>query len=156
MRSKLWGCLLSVAVSVLWSGCTAVSLGGSGGPGVHLTGISVTPTSADIPVGASRQFTANGMFSDGGTSNVSAKATWKSSDLAVATVDNVGLVKAVSQGKATISATLDSFSSSGAATVDPAAVVSISVTPLGPGITIGAAQPLAATAIYPRQGPGYL
>ncbi|MBZ5597227.1 MAG: Ig-like domain-containing protein [Acidobacteriia bacterium] len=148
MRSKLWGCLLSVAVSVLWSGCTAVSLGGSGGPGVHLTGISVTPTSADIPVGASRQFTANGMFSDGGTSNVSAKATWKSSDLAVATVDNVGLVKAVSQGKATISATLDSFSSSGAATVDPAAVVSISVTPLGPGITIGAAQPLAATAIY--------
>ena len=148
MRSKVWGCLLSVAVSVLWTGCTAVSIGGPGGPGVHLTGISVTPTSADIPVGTNQQFTATGTFSDGGMSNLSAKATWISSDPTVATVDNVGLVKAVSQGKATISATLDSFNSSGALTVDPAALVSISVTPIGPGITVGEMQQFTATADY--------
>jgi 6-phosphogluconolactonase (cycloisomerase 2 family) len=68
----------------------------------QLNSITVSPSSATVPLGSSAQFTAIGnfTFASGGTSNldVSSQVTWASSNTAVATVDNTGNATAVSPG----------------------------------------------------------
>ena len=69
-----------------------------------LTDLQVTPATANVAVGATRQFTATALFSDGTEQNVTNVATWDSNADAVATVNTAGLATGVSAGTATISA----------------------------------------------------
>ena len=66
--------------------------------------ISVASANAQIPVGASQQYTAMQVFSDGTAANVSKNATWASANNAVATISKSGAAKAVGAGSSTISA----------------------------------------------------
>lgn len=68
---------------------------------VAVTGVSISPTSANINVGATRQLTANILPSNATNQNV----TWASSNPSVATVSNSGLVTGVSTGNATMTVT---------------------------------------------------
>jgi uncharacterized protein YjdB len=79
------------------------SLGsGSGTPGnVAVTGVSVSPTSASLSVGATQQLTATVSPANATNKNVS----WASSNAAVATVSASGLVTGIAAGTATITAT---------------------------------------------------
>lgn len=70
-------------------------------PPVAVTGVSVSPTSASIGAGLTRQLTATIAPANATNQNVS----WTSSNNAVATVNASGLVTAVTTGTATITVT---------------------------------------------------
>lgn len=82
---------------------------------VPVTGVSVSPTSASIAVGATQQLTKTITPANATNQNV----TWSSSNTAVATVNSSGLVTAVAAGTATITVTTQSggFTANSAITV---------------------------------------
>ncbi len=87
-----------------------------------LSSITVTPASASILVGNTRQFTATGNYSDGTMQNLTSTATWSSTLPSVATV-STGLATGVAAGTTTIKATLGvSGSASLTVTAPPAAI----------------------------------
>ena len=104
---------------VLASLCLAVGACGSDSPAPP-TPVAPTPTTTAVQVRASgdasgtleagqtRQLVATATQSTGATSDVTQQATWQSSAPGVATVASTGLVTAVAQGDAEISATYQS------------------------------------------------
>lgn len=66
-----------------------------------------------------QQLTVTLHFDDESTQDVTAEATYESSATGVATVSEAGLITAVSEGSATITATYGAFTDTCAVTVDP-------------------------------------
>jgi hypothetical protein len=104
---------------VLVSLCLAVGACGSDSPS-PVTPAAPTPTTSTVQVraagdasgpieaGQTRQLVATATLSTGSTSDVTPQAAWQSSAPGVATVSPAGLVSAVAQGEAEISATYQS------------------------------------------------
>lgn len=128
IASGIFLMLVAVGTAVVWSSSC-------GGPAVTptpvtLTSIAVTPAAPSIAAGATQQFTATGTRSDDSTVDLTATATWASSDAAVAAFETPatnGLATAMAAGTATISATdpdsgISSTDSGGDATVTVAAL----------------------------------
>lgn len=113
-----------------------------------ITSLDVTPTSASVWLGSTQQFTAIATYSDGTTVDVSATATWDSSNAGVATISASGLASTVSTGSATMSATYDGMSDSSDLTVIPVPLVSISVTPKNATIAKNGTRQYTATGTY--------
>jgi hypothetical protein len=90
-----------------------------------LVSIVVTPANSSITTGATPQFTAMGIYSDGSSLNLTSLVTWTSTNSAVATINGTGLVTGVTPGSTTIQATSGSISGS----------TGLTVTPIFPGIT---------------------
>lgn len=111
-----------------------------------LTALDVTPASASVAKGLTRQLTATGTYSDGSQQDLTSSVTWASSAAAVATVSATGLATAVAEGTASLTATEGALSASAALTVTAAEVVSISVTPASPTVAKGLTRQLTATA----------
>ncbi|MFN7980373.1 MAG: Ig-like domain-containing protein [Vicinamibacterales bacterium] len=87
-------------------------------PTPTLQGLTVTCAAATLSVfGASTQCAASVRLSNGQTQDQTSTATWSSSNTAIATVSG-GLVRAVAQGSATITATYQGLTSTAAVTVD--------------------------------------
>lgn len=74
-----------------------------------LTSLAVTPTTLSQVTGDIDALTATATYDDASTADVTAEATWTSSDAAVATV-SAGFVTAQSIGSATVTATFESVS----------------------------------------------
>jgi uncharacterized protein YjdB len=70
-----------------------------------LISISVTPSTASVPLGGTQQFTATGLYSNLSTQDITSSVTWSSSLTSVATVSSGGLATGVSDGATTITAT---------------------------------------------------
>ena len=105
--------------------------------------VLVTPANAQIPVGASQQYAAMQVFSDGTQINVTKTATWASSNTAVATFGKMELAKAVGLGSTTISATYKGMI--GATTLTTFA---LTVSPSSATIATGSTQQFTATANF--------
>ena len=93
-----------------------------GGHGVAvLSSIAVTAANSSVAIGATQQFTATGAYTDGSSNNLTASATWGSSNTGIATVSNTsgsqGLATGAARGTATISATMSSVKGSTTLTV---------------------------------------
>ncbi len=104
-RCKVAGFLLVL------SGVLGAALAGCGNPN-GLDSIQVTPASESINTGQTAQLSAIGTFGNAKhprQQNVTTAVTWSSNKPSVATVDNAGLVTAVSAGTATITATAQAF-----------------------------------------------
>src|SRR5205807_2130476 len=71
--------------------------------------------------------------------------TWSSNNTAVATVNGSGLVRGVTAGSATITATSEGQSGTSAVTVTPVPVASVTVTPSPASVTVGLTVQLTAT-----------
>jgi hypothetical protein len=83
-----------------------------------VTGISVSPTSFSLGfVGGQQPLTVTATYSDGSSKNVTANAGYSSNNTSVATVSSSGVVSAVGNGNAVITATLVTFSATSTATV---------------------------------------
>ncbi|APU20950.1 Ig-like domain-containing protein [Actinoalloteichus sp. GBA129-24] len=86
---------------------------------------------------ATQQLAATLNMSDGSTQTVTSTATWTSSDDEVATVSTGGLVTAVAEGAATITAAHSGQSGTCAVTVPAAEAESLSVTPPTATVELG-------------------
>ncbi|MCY1022815.1 Ig-like domain-containing protein [Pyxidicoccus sp. MSG2] len=111
-----------------------------------LVSLALTPASPSLAVGLSEQLTATGTFTDGSTQGLDADVTWTSSDAAVATVSDAGLVRAVAPGHVTLKATRGTVEATTDVTVTPATVTAISVGPADAFMASGSTLPLLATA----------
>jgi uncharacterized protein YjdB len=114
-----------------------------------LSSIVVTPANPSIPVGVAEQFVARGTYSDGTSYDLTTQVTWSLSN-PVATVNSGGLATAVSEGTATITASLGSISGGTTLTVSSATLVYISVvfTIPQPSIPVGFSRQLVAMGTY--------
>ena len=114
-----------------------------------LTSLQVTAPQS-IPAGVDRQLAATGTFTDGAARDVTASVTWTSSDPAIASVTDGGLVRSGGPGTATISAMDPATSVVGSTTitVTDAPLVSIAVTPTTPFVPVGAMVRFTATGTY--------
>ena len=117
-----------------------------------LVSLAITPVNSGIARGTSQQFTAMGIYSDNTTQDLTASATWSSSDASVASISNApgsqGSATGRAIGSANITATLDGLSGATALTVTPATLVSLSVDPTNPSIALGLGRQFTATGIF--------
>ena len=114
----------------------------------QLVSIEITPINPSVAKGSNKQFTATGVFSDGTTQDLSAQATWSSSNTGVAAINSNGLAASVATGSTTITASSGAISGSTALTVTGAILTSISVTPTNPSIAKGTTKQFTATGTY--------
>lgn len=117
-----------------------------------LSQIQVTPTSQQIPIGRTQQYTATGVYTDGTTQNLTASATWATSNAAVLDISNAastkGLAAAKSAGNATISATQEGKTGDTTAQVVNAALDAIQISPTNARLAAGYKRYYTATGVY--------
>lgn len=103
---------------------TATLQGQSASGQVHVTAatlqsLTVSPQSATVQRGATRQFTATGAYSDGTSADVTEQVTWTSGNPAVATLDSTGLATGQSAGTTSVQASLSGVTAGATLTVQP-------------------------------------
>ena len=118
-----------------------------------LLSLEITPTNPTVSLLSPNQaFVATAIFTDYSTRNVTAAATWSSSDGTVAVVSNaggtIGRATGLKAGPSTITASYGGMSASTTLTVVAKKVTSIQVTPTNPTAVLGINQPFVATAVY--------
>ncbi|MHC9543205.1 MAG: Ig-like domain-containing protein [Vulcanimicrobiota bacterium] len=97
--------------------------------------ITINPSTANIPVGLSKQLTASGKYNDGSVVDLTDRCTWTSSNPSYGTIGNgdaagaKGIFYALAQGASKITATLDNISGKAEITVTDASLQSLAVTP---------------------------
>ena len=84
-----------------------------------LEGITISPENGNVDVGSSIQFTLTEDFSDGTHVDVTASASWSSSNLTAATIDQSGLAQGVAVGLATITANYQGNDYDASLTINP-------------------------------------
>jgi hypothetical protein len=147
-------------VSALQAGTSVISASIAGVTGsttltvsnATLSSIQIDPPNPAIAAGTTQALTANGMFSDGSTLDVTSQVSWSSTMLTVATVSNAagtrGVVTAVNTGMSTIIASLGGLSGTTTLTVSPATLVSIAITPADPSTPLSTPQQFIAMGTY--------
>ncbi len=120
-----------------------------------LSAITVSPSTATIANGTTRQFTVIGTFSDSTTQDLTTAVTWSSSSTGVATISNAagtqGKATSAGTGTTTITAThaASGKTSTASLTVTAATLTSISVSPSGAvAIGYGTYQQFTAVGTY--------
>jgi trimeric autotransporter adhesin len=147
---------LVTAVAPGSTSVTASSEGQSGSATVTVTNVpvasvSVSPESASLTVGGTRQFTATTRAQDG-TVLTGRTVTWSTGNASVATVNSsTGLVTAVAPGSTSVTATSEGQSGSASVTVVPVPVASVDVSPETATVTVGGTAQFTAT---PRDQAG--
>ncbi len=108
--------------------------------------IVVTPDTATVvSLGATVQLAATALDADGNTI-IGAMKTWASSDPAIATVSNTGMVTAIANGTATVTAASGGVTSNGAAITVQQEVASVELSGDSAAIIVGDTLVLAAMA----------
>ncbi|MGE5371616.1 MAG: Ig-like domain-containing protein [Solirubrobacterales bacterium] len=117
------------------------------------SGISVSPAAVTLTVGKAQQLAVTLSKTDGSTSDATSTCTYTSSASSIASVNNAGLVTAVAEGTATITAATSNgtFTSSCVITVDPHIPVSqITVNPTQLNMEMGSAPVTLVATISPN------
>ncbi len=112
-----------------------------------LNSIQVTGASASLTPGQSQQMKAIGTYSSNSTQDLTATATWSSSDSNVSTVAPGGMLTIKNSGTCSINAKMGSVTGSFGLTVVPG-LVSIAVTPATASIAPGTTQQFTAVGTY--------
>ncbi|CAN5119858.1 hypothetical protein BH09PSE6_BH09PSE6_07720 [soil metagenome] len=95
-----------------------------------VTSVAVTPGGVGKAVGLTQQYVATGTFSDASTLDLSASASWLSSDTTKATIGSTGLAQTLAIGTTSITASFDGTTSAPVVlTVTPAVLQSIQISP---------------------------
>jgi len=118
MTKRIITFLICIAAAATWS-CTSPSSPSSVVKNIKVSG-DTTMTVSDTT-----QYTASSVNGDGSTSDVTLRATWSSSNPAIAIVGPSGLVTAVSDGSVTITAKYDNISGTAKTVVSPLVVYSL-------------------------------
>ena len=106
-----------------------------------ITSVTITPTSATVPVGGTQQFTA--VTKDGRGTTIATTPTW--SLVGVGSISNTGLYTAgTTAGTATVSVTCSGVTATATVTVTAGPLATITVTPNPATLVIGALQTFTA------------
>jgi hypothetical protein len=111
-----------------------------------LVSIAVTPSNATIAPNSQQAFTATGTYSDGTTKDLTASATWQSSNTSIASIF-AGLAVGATPGTVTITATSGIVSGTASLTVANS-LVSIVIAPANSSVAPGTKPQFTATGIY--------
>jgi uncharacterized protein YjdB len=113
-----------------------------------LRSIVVSPATASIATGQTQAFTANGIFSDGSSTDMTDSVVWGSNAARFASVDATGLATGVGAGTATITAASGTTSGSAILTVTTAVLSEVDISPDAETIPIGGQVQLTLTGTY--------
>ncbi|HEX4418104.1 MAG TPA: Ig-like domain-containing protein [Kofleriaceae bacterium] len=113
-----------------------------------LFSITITPAKPSVAVGAAKQLTATGVYSDSSTMDLTAQVKWGTSAPGIAVPSFSGVLQGIAAGSATITAKLGTVQGSTTATVTQATLVEIQVMPANPSLAAGTTQQLTATAVF--------
>ena len=113
-----------------------------------LVSLSLTPATATLAIGQTQQYQATGTYTDGSAQNLTASATWYSVPQTSASVNSAGLVTAIGQGTATITAAYGTSAGVSALTVGASNLVSIAVSPNTASLAAGSSQQFIAVGSY--------
>ncbi len=117
-----------------------------------LTGLTLSPSTANIPKGRTQQFIATGNYSDGSTENISGTASWSSANISAISIDDQGLAKAIEAStNIAITASAGEFNATAVMNVSEAVLDRIEVTPANATTPNGTAQQYTATGVYSDQ-----
>ncbi len=114
----------------------------------EIDSIEVIPGSINLAAGRSQQLTVIAHYSDGTTQDITAQASYQSSNVSAVTVDSSGLVTVISQGSAEVTVTYQGQTDIVPVTVTAPVVESITVTPNPVSLAAGRTQQLTVTAHY--------
>ena len=114
--------------------------------------ISINPASRSAPAGARFGYTAQAIYSDGTSKDVTGAATWSSSDPSIASVSDAfgskGQATLLKAGSVTVKASFSGVTGTASLTVTAATVTSVQVTPFSTTIAPGLPLQYRADAIY--------
>ncbi len=115
----------------------------------NLQSITISPSAPSVAKGLTQQFIATGHLASGQTIDITGAVTWTSSKPTIASIDANGLATTVTVGSTVITASLQGISSAAnTLTVTPAALLTISLTPVSPSLAKGLTQQFAALGTY--------
>ncbi len=150
----------SGTISALAAGNATVtaSFGGKSGTSAitvsaaTLLSITLSPAPATLPMGATLQFKASGLYTGGSTRDVTADVAWSIDDATIATISNAagtaGRATPVKPGSTTVRATLSGVTGTSALTVSAPTVTAITVTPSAISLVRGVKTFATASATY--------
>ncbi len=141
---------LPLCVALMFAGLLAACSSGSSNSTPTLTSIAVTPAMPSVAAGLPEAFTATGTYSNNTTQDLTATATWGSSNTAVATIAAGGAATTLTAGMTTISASVSGSTVMGSTTLTVTAPVldSIAVTPANSTVPVGTLNQFTATGTY--------
>jgi len=113
-----------------------------------LTSLSISPSTATLPLGKATQLIATGTFTDNSTRDVSSSVVWSSSNPTVAAVVQDGQLKSNAVGTAIVSAAQGKIASSTNVTVTDAALTAIAVSANSTVLAIGRQAQLKAQGTF--------
>ena len=113
-----------------------------------LVSLSVSPGTATVAAGLTQQFSAIGAFTNGSTQDLSASASWSSSNPGAASIGANGLATTIAEGTTNITASVGGVSGSAALTVNPATLTLLTVSPATAMVTVGLTQQFSAIGTY--------
>lgn len=120
-----------------------------------LTRIIINPSTVNLVKGLQQQFSAQGIYSDGTSIDLTKEVIWISSDQTVATISNEidlkGVVVAQSPGNTSIKATLGNVTGSATITVSPVTVTALDIIPSEIRLAQGMQYSFSARATYSDQ-----
>ena len=105
------GLATAAAFILIWSGCRVKA--------PELESISVSPKNPAVTVGDSLQFSADGVYSDDSSVELSSGVTWTSSRETVAVIGSDGLAETLKAGTSTITAVYENLKGTTILTVEP-------------------------------------
>ncbi len=133
----------NVNMTVTYKGISAVAAATV----YQIVSISVSQSVFTSGIGGKQTVRAQAVLSPSGTSDITAVATWTTSNAAVATAAG-GVITLQSAGNATITAAYGGFSQTIAVTVQNKTLSSIAVTPGSTSVPVSGTQNYVATATY--------
>jgi len=115
-----------------------------------LVGIEVGPQSLDLALGSSYEMVATGIYSDGGTYDISEQVSWSSSDPTVANFGaNSAQLASLSLGVTTVTALMPGgHSAASNVTVTSAVITSLEISSTGDSVPVGGKPSYKAVAVY--------
>jgi hypothetical protein len=140
-------CALSWIAANL-SGCGAVRPDSSAQASRRVTSVIIAPQNPNIALGNNQQFRATAVFSDGSKTDVTKRAVWGSVQTNIATVSSGGLSSSKAVGSTSIFALYQAVRASSMLTINPAALVSITVAPQSISLTPNHSVQLSATGTF--------
>jgi uncharacterized protein YjdB len=151
--TKIIVCSAGFLGAALLAGCGGGSDQGRdpilGVPAADLISVAVTPATPSVAIGATQQFTATAVYSDGSARDVTRIAAWNSATLAVATVNATsGIAVGVTPGSSVITAAFEGKNGATTLTVLQAKLVSIAVAPATQVLNVGNSQQYLAIGTF--------